>query len=51
LKSSREKITVAIVARNEEATVGDVIRSVIPTCGEMILVDGNSTDRTREIAE
>ena len=51
MKSSREKITVAIVARNEEATVGDVIRSVIPTCGEAILVDGNSTDRTREIAE
>lgn len=51
MNSSRENVTVAIVARNEEATVGNVIRSVLPTCGEALLIDGNSTDRTREIAE
>ncbi|MFA5801378.1 MAG: glycosyltransferase family 2 protein [Thermoleophilia bacterium] len=51
MNSSREKVTVAIVARNEEATVENVIRSVLPTCGEALLIDGNSTDRTREIAE
>jgi dolichol-phosphate mannosyltransferase len=51
LNSSREKVTVAVIARNEEATVSNVIRSVLPICGEVLLIDGNSTDRTREIAE
>jgi len=44
-------VTVAIMARNEEATIENVIRSVQPHCQEVIVVDGNSTDRTREIAE
>lgn len=44
-------VTVAIMARNEEATIENVIRSVLPLCQETIVVDGNSTDRTREIAE
>jgi len=45
------KVTVAIMARNEEATIENVIKSVLPYCQETIVVDGNSTDRTREIAE
>ncbi|MDO8735474.1 MAG: glycosyltransferase, partial [Thermoleophilia bacterium] len=44
-------VTVAVIARNEEATVGGVIESVKPYADEVILVDGNSTDKTRDIAE
>lgn len=45
------KVTVAIMARNEEATIENVIRSVLPHAQETIVVDGNSTDGTRELAE
>lgn len=44
-------VTVAVIARNEEANVGAVIESVKPYGDEIVLIDGNSTDRTREIAE
>lgn len=60
LASKREQnltISLALPALNEEETVGNVIRSVkaalmdeIPLLDEIILVDSNSTDRTREIA-
>jgi len=42
---------VAVIARNEEATVGRVIESSAPHCDELLLIDGNSSDSTREIAE
>lgn len=45
------KVTVAILARNEEATIGQVVESVSPFADETIVIDGNSTDRTREIVE
>ena len=38
------------MARNEEGTIADVIRAVTPHAGETLVVDGHSTDRTREIA-
>jgi dolichol-phosphate mannosyltransferase len=41
---------VAIIARNEEATIAGVIESVLPFADETIVIDGNSSDRTREIA-
>ncbi|MDI6806456.1 MAG: glycosyltransferase [Candidatus Aenigmarchaeota archaeon] len=48
-------ISVVIPARNEEKNIGNIIKS-IKECGykkpyEIIVVDGNSTDRTREIAK
>jgi glycosyltransferase involved in cell wall biosynthesis/nucleotide-binding universal stress UspA family protein len=50
-------ISVALPALNEEKTVGKVISSIkkalmddIPLVDEIILIDSNSTDRTREIA-
>ncbi len=50
-------ISLALPALNEEATVGQVIQSVknalkdsIPLLDEIILIDSNSSDRTREIA-
>jgi glucosyl-3-phosphoglycerate synthase len=49
-------ISLALPALNEEAAVGAVLQSVLPLreCGlldEIVLIDSNSTDRTREIAE
>jgi glucosyl-3-phosphoglycerate synthase len=50
-------ISLALPALNEEATVGKVISTVkkalmddVPLLDEIVLIDSNSTDRTREIA-
>lgn len=50
-------ISLALPALNEEATVGKVIRTVknalmkkVPLLDEIVLIDSNSTDRTRQIA-
>jgi len=48
-------VTVVIPTRNEEAAIVDTIRSV-PNDGwceklDFLIIDGNSTDRTRELAE
>jgi glucosyl-3-phosphoglycerate synthase len=50
-------ISLALPALNEEAMVGKVIRTVqralmeqVPLLDEIVLIDSNSTDRTREIA-
>ncbi len=51
------KVSLALPALNEEETVGNVIRSVqealvhkVPLIDEVVLIDSNSSDRTREIA-
>jgi len=51
-------ISVALPALNEEETVGQVIQTLksalmdeIPLVDEIVLIDSNSTDRTRQIAE
>jgi glucosyl-3-phosphoglycerate synthase len=51
-------ISLALPALNEEETVGNVIRTVkralmddIPLLDEIVLLDSNSSDQTREIAE
>ncbi len=50
-------ISLALPALNEEETVGNVIQTVksalmdgVPLLDEIVLMDSNSTDRTREIA-
>jgi len=50
-------ISLALPALNEEETVGNVIRMMkkelmqkVPLLDEIVLIDSNSTDRTREIA-
>lgn len=50
-------ISLALPALNEEKTVGHVIQTIktallerVPLLDEIVLVDSNSTDRTREIA-
>ncbi len=47
--SSPVRISVCIVAMNEEDRIGDCLRSV-EFADEWIVVDSHSTDRTREIA-
>ena len=51
------RISVALPALNEEATIGKVIRSVrtrlmerYPLVDELVVIDSDSTDRTREVA-
>ena len=59
LKRSQEfTISLALPALNEEETVGRVIRMMkkelmqkVPLLDEIVLIDSNSTDRTREIAK
>ncbi len=45
------KVTVVIPTLNEEANVGEVIEGCRPYADEIILIDGHSTDRTRQVAE
>ena len=51
-------ISLALPALNEEKTVGNVIETIkrtlvemVPLLDEIVLIDSNSNDRTREIAE
>jgi len=43
-------ISATIIAQDEERAIGDCIESVRGFCGEVLLVDGGSRDRTREVA-
>lgn len=45
------KVTVVVPTLNEEATIGQVLSDVRGHADELLVLDGNSTDRTREIAE
>src|ERR1700737_214216 len=52
--AQRPTLSVIIPARNEEACLGDCLRSLVAQSGvvfEIIVVDDHSTDRTREIAQ
>jgi glycosyltransferase involved in cell wall biosynthesis len=57
-ESQGTTISLALPALNEEKTVGKVISTIkknlmddVPLLDEMILLDSNSTDRTRDIAQ
>jgi glycosyl transferase family 2 len=43
-------ISATIIAQDEERAIGDCIESVRGFCEEVLVVDGGSRDRTREIA-
>ena len=45
------KISIIIPAKNEEETIGEVIAKAKNYGDEVLVVDGHSTDRTREIAQ
>jgi len=44
------RVTVVVPTRNEEGLVGEIVDAVRPNAHEVLVVDGHSTDRTREIA-
>jgi glycosyltransferase involved in cell wall biosynthesis len=44
------KLSLVIVAQNEERTIGKVLDAAKSLCNEIILVDSGSSDRTKEIA-
>jgi dolichol-phosphate mannosyltransferase len=44
------KVTVVVPTLDEEATIGQVLAAVRPFADELLVVDGRSSDRTREIA-
>jgi glycosyltransferase involved in cell wall biosynthesis len=43
-------ITVVILARDEERTIGEVVTSAMPMCGKVLVMDGRSSDATAERA-
>jgi dolichol-phosphate mannosyltransferase len=45
------KISVVIPTRNEEGMIKEIIEGCRPYADELMVVDGHSTDKTREIAE
>jgi len=52
--SSRPVVSVVVPARNEEASLGACLESLVSQTGvlfEVVVVDDGSTDRTREIAQ
>jgi glycosyltransferase involved in cell wall biosynthesis len=53
-ESGRVKVSVIVPARNEEASLGTCLESLVAQTGapfEIIVVDDHSTDRTHQIAE
>jgi glycosyltransferase involved in cell wall biosynthesis len=49
--SAMPDLSLVIVAKDEERTIGQVLSSARALCREMILVDSGSSDRTVEIAQ
>ncbi len=47
----KAKVTVGIIAKNEEKNIKDCIETVLGWADEIIVVDGYSVDKTVEIAE
>ena len=47
----RKTVSLCLIARNEEATIGMAIKSVLALVDEVIVVDTGSDDNTRIIAE
>jgi glycosyltransferase involved in cell wall biosynthesis len=41
-----DDVTVVILARNEENTIGEIVREVRPFCAEVLVMDGHSRDQT-----
>lgn len=44
-------LSVVIITKNEEANIERAIRSVLPVCNDIVVVDSGSTDKTLELAK
>jgi glycosyltransferase involved in cell wall biosynthesis len=47
---SDSRVTVVIPAKDEEGLIGEIVDAVKPFADEVLVVDGHSRDRTRDIA-
>jgi len=50
-RDRKQKVSIVIPTRNEEEGIADIISHCRPYADELMVVDGHSTDRTREIAD
>jgi glycosyltransferase involved in cell wall biosynthesis len=50
-QTSKPSISIVISAKDEEETLGEVVQACLPYADEILVVDGHSQDKTREIAE
>jgi dolichol-phosphate hexosyltransferase len=50
LREDKLKVSVIIPTKNEEATLEPVLTGVLKFADEVVIIDGHSTDRTRDIA-
>ena len=44
------RVTVVVPTKNEEGLIGEIVDGVRPYADEVLVIDGRSTDRTRDIA-
>lgn len=51
MKKKKLKISVVIPTKNEESMVGEIIDKCKPYADEVLVVDGHSKDKTREVAK
>ena len=51
MDSEKQKVSIVIPAKNEETMIGEIIDAVKPHGDEVLVVDGHSTDKTREFSE
>ena len=47
----RAPVSLCMIARNEETSLADCLRSVADLVAKMVVVDTGSTDRTKELAQ
>jgi glycosyltransferase involved in cell wall biosynthesis len=47
---SAARVTVVVPTKNEEGLIGEIVDSVRPYADEVLVIDGHSTDRTRDLA-
>jgi dolichol-phosphate mannosyltransferase len=47
---SAARVTVVVPTKNEEGLIGEIVESVRPYADEVLVIDGHSSDRTRDIA-
>ena len=50
IASPPPRLSLCMIVRNNEETIGDCLQSIRPWVDEMIIVDTGSTDRTPQIA-
>ena len=51
MEGNKQTVSIVVPTKNEEMSIEEVLISLKPYGDEKVIVDGHSTDRTREIAE